>query len=320
MKEYILKLFENTKDGLLTFRYSPPLDEPYTETYKMAWTRQDAENTVKHFEALVSALTRIGKVQEPSLLTDKELQVYNTYILPFEPFEVDESVISELYSRREGDTLSEDENELLERHCDWFVSNSRKRLPYNNCCPSRLIDHARYYVTLISQNAPESALKAELRSLADAMVIYHHSEKKLEYNLLRFILAQSSTYKKALEEIKKGKKTTHWMWFIFPQLRGLGKSDKAYTYGIADLYEAKAYLSHCLLGSRLIEISTELLKLKEPDPIKIFGDIDAMKLRSSMTLFAFLSDNDSVFHKVLDKFFAGQTDPRTLEILNKKEK
>lgn len=135
------------------------------------------------------------------------------------------------------------------------------------------------------------------------------------FDSVKFISAQAHTYEKALEEIKRGKKRTHWMWFIFPQLRGLGVSDMAYTYGIADLDEAKAYLAHDDLGARLIEISTELLKLEENDPEVIFGDIDALKLKSSMTLFSLISEENSVFHKVLQKFFEGQSDAKTIELL-----
>lgn len=132
-----------------------------------------------------------------------------------------------------------------------------------------------------------------------------------KYDMQRFIMAQSSTYKNALEEIKNGKKKTHWMWYIFPQLRGLGLSDMAYTYGIIDSDEAKTYLKHPVLGARLIEMTTELLKLDESDPEVIFGTVDAMKLRSSMTLFACISEEYSVFHKVLDKFFDGSMDETT---------
>lgn len=135
------------------------------------------------------------------------------------------------------------------------------------------------------------------------------------FDSLKFITAQKNTYKKALNEIKGGKKRTHWMWFIFPQLRGLAVSDMAYKYGIADLDEAKAYLTHDDLGKNLTEISTELLKLEENDAEVIFGDIDAMKLRSSMTLFSLVSEENSVFHKVLQKFFEGQSDTKTLELL-----
>jgi uncharacterized protein (DUF1810 family) len=139
------------------------------------------------------------------------------------------------------------------------------------------------------------------------------------FDSLKFILAQKGTYERALTEIKSGKKLTHWMWFIFPQLRGLGISDMAYKYGLADLDEAKAYLAHEDLGARLTEISTELLNLEENDPEVIFGDIDAVKLKSSMTLFSLISEENSVFHKVLQKFFKGQTDTKTLELLASKE-
>ena len=135
----------------------------------------------------------------------------------------------------------------------------------------------------------------------------------------KFISAQENTYEKALEEIKRGKKRTHWMWFVFPQLRELGMSDMANKYGIADLDEARAYLAHNELGARLTEISTELLKLEESNPEVIFGYIDAMKLKSSMTLFSLISEDDSVFHKVLQKFFKGQPDTKTIKLLASEE-
>lgn len=135
------------------------------------------------------------------------------------------------------------------------------------------------------------------------------------FDSLKFILAQLNTYEKALGEIKSGKKRTHWMWFIFPQLRGLGMSDMAHKYGIADLEEAKAYLAHDALGARLIEISAELLKLEGSDPEAVFGDIDAVKLKSSMTLFSLVSEDDSVFHKILQKYFDGRQDAKTLKLL-----
>lgn len=135
---------------------------------------------------------------------------------------------------------------------------------------------------------------------------------------VKFIAAQANTYEKALAEIKNGQKRTHWMWFVFPQLRGLGMSDMAYTYGIADLEEARAYLKHKDLGARLIQISTELLRFEGNDPVAVFGDIDALKLRSSMTLFSLVSEEDSVFHKILQKYFQGQTDSKTLDLLQRK--
>ena len=138
------------------------------------------------------------------------------------------------------------------------------------------------------------------------------------HNLERFVHAQEEAYNTAFKEIQNGRKKSHWMWFIFPQLRGLGKSLMSYTYGIADLTEAKAYMADPILGPRLELISGELLKQNERDPKVIFGEIDAMKLQSCMTLFAQASKNeDAVFHKVLQQYFDGQTDAETEALLLK---
>ena len=136
----------------------------------------------------------------------------------------------------------------------------------------------------------------------------------------RFLKAQEHTYSAALREIRNGRKESHWMWFIFPQMRGLGMSDMAYIYGITDRAEAEAYLAHTVLSARLHEITESLLTLDESNPNMIFGEIDAMKLRSSMTLFAAVSEDASVFHAALDKFFGGRMDQRTLELLGDTEK
>ena len=134
----------------------------------------------------------------------------------------------------------------------------------------------------------------------------------------RFLTVQENVYEKALAEIVKGKKRTHWMWFIFPQFRGLGQSEMSVFYGIKDVEEAKEYLAHPILGARLIEISTALLAHKDKSPIAIMGDIDAVKLRSSMTLFAMISEENSVFHQVLQQFYKGKMCTKTLGILNVK--
>ena len=134
-------------------------------------------------------------------------------------------------------------------------------------------------------------------------------------SLDRFLEAQERMYETALKEIKNGEKESHWMWYIFPQLRGLGKSRMAYVYGINGLEEAKAYLAHPVLSARLIEISEALLEHKGKDIEDILGDIDAMKLRSSMTLFALISENSSIFHQLLDCFYDGKLDEHTLELV-----
>lgn len=132
-------------------------------------------------------------------------------------------------------------------------------------------------------------------------------------NLDRFIEAHEEDYERALKEIKNGRKITHWMWYIFPQIKGLGMSETAQYYEIKNLEEAHAYLDNELLKSHLIEISNELLNLTTNDPEEVFGDIDSLKLKSSMTLFFYISDNE-IFNKVIDKYFNGNKDFNTIRI------
>ena len=139
--------------------------------------------------------------------------------------------------------------------------------------------------------------------------------------LNRFVVAQNGVYERALNEVKRGYKETHWMWYIFPQINGLGFSNMAEFYGIRGLNEAREYLSDEVLGNRLKEISTELLKLDESDPIHIFGGVDSLKLRSSMTLFDYVSDSrDNIFSKVIDKYYDGEKDGLTLDICDRLSK
>ena len=137
-----------------------------------------------------------------------------------------------------------------------------------------------------------------------------------DYNLERFIDAQHTDYAIALAEIRDGKKQSHWMWYIFPQVLGLGYTSVSILYAIKDIKEATAYLNHEILGKRLIEISNALLQLDTDDARKIFGSPDNMKLRSSMTLFSLVPGADKVFQAVLDKFFNGKKDERTLQLLH----
>jgi uncharacterized protein (DUF1810 family) len=136
--------------------------------------------------------------------------------------------------------------------------------------------------------------------------------------LKRFLDAQEHDYKQALQEIRRGRKQSHWIWYIFPQLEALGRSGTAKYYGIRDLEEAKAYLAEPTLRSRLIEISEALLELPESDPRRVMGYPDDLKLRSSMTLFAAADPDCPVFRQVLDKYFNGKPDPLTLELLKSK--
>ncbi|WP_207420272.1 DUF1810 domain-containing protein [Desertivirga brevis] len=135
--------------------------------------------------------------------------------------------------------------------------------------------------------------------------------------LNRFMEAQQEDYAVALSEIKQGRKRSHWMWYIFPQLNGLGYSAMSIKYGIKDLKEAEVYLKHPVLGARLVEISKELLELSQQNATEIFGSPDDMKLHSSMTLFSCVTGADEIFDKVLLKFFGGKKDAQTLRLLGR---
>ena len=135
-------------------------------------------------------------------------------------------------------------------------------------------------------------------------------------SLDRFVQAQTLMYPSVLKQMQNGKKTSHWMWFMFPQLRGLGTSTLAHLYGISGLGEAKAYLAHPVLSGRLYELCSELLKHKDQTALEIFGDIDEMKLKSSMTLFALTSEDYTIFDEVLECFFGGEMDEVTVKLIN----
>jgi uncharacterized protein (DUF1810 family) len=135
------------------------------------------------------------------------------------------------------------------------------------------------------------------------------------FDLRRFVEAQSAIYEQARSELERGSKQSHWMWFIFPQMRGLGHSEMAYTFGISSLDEAKAYLSHQVLGPRLRECTRLVSLVKGRSITQIFGYPDDLKFHSSMTLFARADPKDPVFRDALEKYFGGSPDPATLELL-----
>jgi len=135
-------------------------------------------------------------------------------------------------------------------------------------------------------------------------------------DLERFLKAQEYSYDTALKEIKNGKKVSHWMWYIFPQIEGLGTSSTAMYYAIKDKKEAEEYISNPVLWNRILEISSALLSIDSSDPYEVMGYPDNRKLKSSMTLFYEVSGNE-IFKKVLDKFYNGVEDGFTLEKLNK---
>jgi len=135
------------------------------------------------------------------------------------------------------------------------------------------------------------------------------------HGLQRFVDAQAQTYEQALAELRGGHKRTHWMWFVFPQVAGLGRSGMAQRFAISGLAEARAYLSHPLLGRRLVECARALTALDTDDADAVFGSVDAMKLRSSMTLFAAAAPDEPVFREVLDHYFGGELDEATTNLL-----
>ncbi|MDE6427308.1 MAG: DUF1810 domain-containing protein [Ruminococcus sp.] len=135
----------------------------------------------------------------------------------------------------------------------------------------------------------------------------------------KFLKAQESAYPIALDEIKNGKKRSHWIWYIFPQLAELGRSSMAKYYGIKDIDEARKYLENDILRVRLIEISEALLSVDDT-AVNILGHIDTLKVKSCMTLFHMASPENKVFSRVIDKFYGGKYDNITIDIINKREK
>ena len=136
-------------------------------------------------------------------------------------------------------------------------------------------------------------------------------------DLARFVEAQDAegTYSRALAELRAGRKRSHWVWFVFPQLAGLGRSATARHYALADVDEARAYVAHPVLGSRLRECCRALLDQPHTDRAAVLGEVDAMKLRSSMTLFSAADPGEPSYRAVLDRFYGGEDDPATVELL-----
>ena len=133
-------------------------------------------------------------------------------------------------------------------------------------------------------------------------------------DLARFVDAQDAggTYDAALRELRAGRKSSHWMWFVFPQVEGLGRSSTAQYFGVRGMTEARAYVAHPVLGPRLVEAARALVEQPSDDPVAVLGSTDAMKLRSSMTLFAAADPDQPVYGQVLARFFGGEPDEATL--------
>ena len=139
---------------------------------------------------------------------------------------------------------------------------------------------------------------------------------EIDYNLERFVDAQNGAYERALSELRAGHKRSHWMWFIFPQIAGLGSSFMAEKYAVRSAEEAAAYLADPVLGSRLLRCVDAVLAIEGKSAHEVFGSPDDFKLRSSMTLFAAISEHGSPFHKVIDRFYRGEFDDRTIQLLD----
>jgi len=141
--------------------------------------------------------------------------------------------------------------------------------------------------------------------------------QKPEYDLQRFVEAQAPVYDQVTAELRSGRKRTHWIWFVFPQIEGLGKSATAQQFAIASLEEARAYVRHPVLGPRLRECTQWVNEIEGRSVEQIFGHPDNLKFRSSMTLFAHATDDNAVFQRALAKYFSGEFDPLTLERLDR---
>jgi uncharacterized protein (DUF1810 family) len=135
------------------------------------------------------------------------------------------------------------------------------------------------------------------------------------HDLNRFLEAQAAVYDRALSELRDGRKRSHWMWFIFPQLAGLGSSPMSHRYSIRSIEEAREYLAHPVLGRRLLECTQAVLSVDDLSATEILGSPDDMKLRSSATLFANVAGRGSVFERILEKYYDGRRDSRTEELL-----
>lgn len=138
------------------------------------------------------------------------------------------------------------------------------------------------------------------------------------YNLTRFVQAQEQTYDQALSELELGRKRSHWMWYVFPQLDGLGSSPITKLYSIKGKDEARAYLDHPVLGPRLLECAEAIVRIDGKSAREILGSPDDLKLKSCATLFAYVSQPGSVFERILEKFYSGEPDAATLRLLTQK--
>lgn len=183
-QEYIRQLFKETKDGRLSITYYPYIGEPETLTYNVSWTENDAEQIIAKYDLLTSALTRISRaarvenMELTDLLTDEDLKVFNTYVRPYEPFEVDLTVIDDIKERAKLGDITEEEEELWKRYCMWNEEQSQTRIPFNRRSSADMIMRARRYEALVGVNAPKAVVNSEALSLAEEMVLYYAGEEQ----------------------------------------------------------------------------------------------------------------------------------------------
>lgn len=209
-----------------------------------------------------------------------------------------------------------------------MIDNSREKLQTRVTALHRFDSFQELYASLPKEKL---GYKYDETPDPDHMDAYYPHEKQEEYGVLgielrltdlqKFVDAQErgysfgETYKTALSEMRQGQKVSHWIWYVFPQIQGLGISGTTAYFSIKDLNEAKDYYAHPVLGARLIEITEELLKIRTDDPMVVFGYPEAYKVRSCMTLFKYAAPEQELFQKVLDKFCRGMEDDKTVEIL-----
>ena len=186
-RQFIDRLFDDTRDGLLQITYYPyNAQPPYTQTYAMDWTKADVDGLQQRYEVLERQLKYFGEMHQvllddnrrKAMLTPEQAAAWEIYARPLPAFEVELSVIGELYYRGEYDSLDAEENELLERHYRWQERISLQRLPFLRCSPSDLLLRARRYIELVALHAPEAVIENEGRCLAEEMVLYYHGPQK----------------------------------------------------------------------------------------------------------------------------------------------
>lgn len=183
---YIRQMLRETQDGKISITYYPVIGDPEVYTYQVNWSEDDAERIVQKYDSLTLALARIGQLDNQlddketreKLLSVEDLEIWNTYICPYEPFECDLSIVEEIHERAQLGDLLEEEEDLWKRYCMWREEQSQKRIPFNRQSSADLILRARRYEKLISLHAPVLVITEEGRCLAEEMVLYYAGKEQ----------------------------------------------------------------------------------------------------------------------------------------------